>query len=258
MNYRYIILWAGNSGFGSGFGDEFDRKFTYNTWFISNYLSLRVRKLHIPTKGPFNMLFCNITNEKNLVKEKAVSSLSVNIHVEVEEIEKYLSMSNEVERFQYYLSLLERGYKIASYSYDIPIDSFLNLHQELRNNNYKNEWLFKKKNIKEYGIKIVLDHVLTSYDYKLRLSLFDTKNQFITEGCIYQTYPDDIFFNKNVRHLVVEDGKLIITDFLDHPQFVCELSDLSNGIVKSVCVDANTRKYIPNEENREKFERLKW
>ena len=204
------------------------------------------------------MLFCNITNEKNLVKEKAVSSLSVNIHVEVEEIEKYLSMSNEVERFQYYLSLLERGYKIASYSYDIPIDSFLNLHQELRNNNYKNEWLFKKKNIKEYGIKIVLDHVLTSYDYKLRLSLFDTKNQFITEGCIYQTFPDDIFFNKNVRHLVVEDGKLIITDFLDHPQFVCELSDLSKGVVKSVCVDANTRKYIPNEENREKFERLKW
>ncbi|UKK50981.1 hypothetical protein L6472_13370 [Prevotella sp. E13-17] len=258
MNYRYIILWAGNSGFGSGFGDEFDNKFNYNTWFVSNYLSLRIRKLHLPTDGPYNMLFCNITKDESLVKEKSVSSLSVNIHVSNEEIEKYLNMSTEVERFEYYLSLLERGYKLASISHDIPIESFLNLHQELRNNNYKNERLFKKKTLKGYGVKVVLEHVLTSYDYRLRMSLFDGKNHFINEGYIYQTYPDDVFFNKNVRHLVIEDGKLIITDFLDHPQFVCELSDLSKGIINSVCVDANTRKYMPNDENREKFERLKW
>ena len=56
----------------------------------------------------------------------------------------------------------------------------------------------------------------------------------------------------------IKDGYLIVTDFLDHPQFVCSLDDLSKGIVKSVCVDENTRKYIYNEENAEAFERLKW
>ena len=105
----------------------------------------------------------------------------------------------------------------------------------------------------------MLKHELTSYDYKLMLYIYDLKtNKSIGKGCVYQTFPDSILFDKNVRHLLIEDGKLIITDFLDHPQFVCELSDLSKGIIKSVCVDEKTRKYIPNEENREKFERLKW
>ncbi len=258
MNYRYIILWAGNSGFGSGFGDEFDRKFTYNTWFISNYLSLRVRKLHIPTDGSYNMLFCNITKKENLVKEKAVSSLSVNIHVEDEEIEKYLSMSNEVDRFQYYLSLLERGYRLASINHDIPIDSFLNLHQELRSNNYKNERLFKKKQLRDYGIRIELVHELTSYSYNLVLSVYDLQGNLISKNSIYETLPDDIYFNKNVRHLIIDNDNLVVTDFLDKPQFVCNLNELSNGIIKSKCVDDNTRKYIYNEQNAEKFERLKW
>lgn len=258
MNYRYIILWAGNSGFGSGFGDEFDRKFTYNTWFISNYLSLRVRKLHIPTDGPYNMLFCNITKKENDVREKAVSSLSVNIHVEDEEIEKYLNMSNEVDRFQYYLSLLERGYKLASVSHDIPIDSFLNLHQELRNNNYKNERLFKKKQLRDYGIKIELVHELTSYSYNLVLSVYDLQGNLIGKNSIYETLPDDIYFNKNVRHLIIDKNNLVVTDFLNKPQFVCSLNDLGNGIIKSECVNDNTRKYIYNEQNAEKFERLKW
>lgn len=258
MNYRYIILWAGNSGFGSGFGDEFDRKFTYNTWFISNYLSLRVRKLHIPTDGPYNMLFCNITKKENHVREKAVSSLSVNIHVEDEEIEKYLNMSNEVDRFQYYLSLLERGYKLASVSHDIPIDSFLNLHQELRNNNYKNERLFKKKQLRDYGIKIELVHELTSYSYNLVLSVYDLQGNLIGKNSIYETLPDDIYFNKNVRHLIIDKNNLVVTDFLNKPQLVCSLNDLGNGIIKSECVNDNTRKYIYNEQNAEKFERLKW
>ena len=64
MNYRYIILNA-RSGAGSGFGKEFDNRFDYNTWFISNYLSLQIRKLHIPSDGPYNMFFCQITREQS-------------------------------------------------------------------------------------------------------------------------------------------------------------------------------------------------
>ena len=258
MNYRYIILWAGISGFGSGFGDEFDSKFTYNTWFISNYLSLRVRKLHIPTDGPYNMLFCYITKDESIVTEKAVSSLTVGIHVEDKEIEKYLSMSNEVERFEYYLSLLERGYKQASAVRNVPIDVFQKLHQDFRDSGFKNERLFAKKMLRDLGIKIELYHVLTSYSYNLVLYVYDLHGELLCKNSIYKTFPDDLHFNKNVRHLVIDDGKLIITDFLNKPQFVCSLSDMSRGIVKSTCVDERTQKYIYNEQNAEKFKRLKW
>lgn len=257
MNYRYIIIYAGSSGYGSGFGEEFDRKFNDNTWFISNYLSLEIRKLHIPSEGPYNMLFCNITKGEDSVKIDSTSSLDVKIHISENEINSYHKYT-EVERFEFYLSLLEKGYRLASKFHDIPIDTFLALHQKFRANGYKNERLFKKKQLRDYKMKIELNHVLTSYNYNLILSVYDLNGKLIGKNSIYKTLPDDILFNKNVRHLVIDDGKLIVTDFLNHPQFVCSLDDLSRGIVKSVCVDENTRKYIPNEQNAEEFERLKW
>ena len=61
-----------------------------------------------------------------------------------------------------------------------------------------------------------------------------------------------------MRHLIFDNENLVVTDFLDKPQFVCNLNELSNGIIKSKCVNDNTRKYIYNEQNAEKFERLKW
>ena len=258
MNYRYIILYAGSSGFGSGFGDEFDSKFNYNTWFISNYLSLHIREMKIPTDGPYNMFYCNITKEEDSVKVMSTSSLNVKIHVEKEEIDKYLNLSVEKERFEYYLSLLERGYIEASKTRNIPISVFWSLHQDFRENGYKNERLFGKKILRNMGIKIELFHVLTSYSYNLILSVYDLQGNIIGKNSICKTLPDDIHFNKNVRHFVVNDESLVITDFLDKPQFVCSLKDLCKGIVRSKCVDKDTMNYIYNEHNAEKFERLKW
>ena len=257
MNYRYIVLYAGSSGYGSGFGDEFDSKFNYNTWFISNYLSLQIRKLHIPSSGAYNMLYCNITKGEDSVKISSTSSLNVKIHISENEINSYHKYT-EVERFEFYLSLLERGYQLASNYHNIPIDTFQSLHQKFRADGYRNERLFKKKQLRDYRIKIELNHVLTSYSYNLILSVYDLPGNLIGKNSIYETFPDDIFFNKNVRHLLIDDGKLIVSDFLNRPQFVCSLDDLSRGIVKSVCVNENTKKYIPNEQNAEKFERLKW
>ena len=204
------------------------------------------------------MICCNITKEKDSVREVSVACLDVKIHIEESEIIRYLKLSSEVERYEYYLSLLERGYKLASTIRTIPLDIFHKLHQNFREEGYKNERLFKKKQLRDYGIKIELNHVLTSYSYNLILSVYDLYGNLIGKNSIYETFPDDIFFNKNVRNLLIDDGKLIVSDFLNHPQFVCSLDDLSRGIVKSVCVNENTKKYIPNEQNAEQFERLKW
>jgi hypothetical protein len=258
MNYRYIILRASSSGFGSGFGDEFDKKFNDNTWFISNYLSLQIRKLRIPSDGPYNMFYCNITKGEESVIMSSNSVLNVKIHLEESEINKYKKLNIEKERFEFYLSLLEKGYNLASITRDIPTNTFLKLHQEFRGNGYKNERLFKKKYLKDYGIKIELYHVLTSYSYNLVLSVFDLHGKIIGENSIFETFPDDLLYNKTVRNIVIMDDNLVITDFLNQPQFICKLDELSMGIIKSVCVDDNTRKYIPNMSNIAEFNNLKW
>ena len=84
------------------------------------------------------------------------------------------------------------------------------------------------------------------------------KGLHMNSGYIFTTYPDDIFFNKEVRHLVITDNTLLITDFLNHPQIECQLDNLTNGIIKSKCLNENTKLYIPNEQNFEDFEKLKW
>lgn len=256
MNYRSIYL-SRKYPF-SGFGEEFDNKFRYNTWILCNYLSRSVRKLHIPTDGEYNLLSCSITKEKDDVRIVPVNSLCISLHVSEMEIKSYLAMHSEHDRFEFYFSLLERGYRLASHTHNVPISELLKIHQQFRNVGYKNEWLFKKKMFREYGIKVILDHVLTSYAYHLRLTVTDMKGKYINSGYIYTTYPDDIFFNKNVRHMIVTANTLVVTDFLNHPQFECQLEKLAKGIIKSTCLDENTRLYIPNENNIEKFARLRW
>lgn len=254
MQLRTILLRA---KYGD-FDDEFFIKFVDNANFVANFLSKRIRGCHVTTDGTYNMVNIQITNSQDSCQIKSVNSLSVEVHVTIEELTKYLKMRKEEERYEFYLSLLEKGYKVATKLKPIPVNTLLALHEEFRKNNYKNERLFKKKQIKEYGIKVMLIHTMTTYDYQLMLYVYNFKNDLLGKGCIYKTLPDEILFDKNVRHLIVEDGKLIVTDFLDQPQFVCQLEDLSKGIVNAVCVDENTKKYIPNDENKEKFERLRW
>ena len=256
MNYRYIYL-LHEYPF-SGFGKDFDDKFRYNTWILCNYLSRHVRKLHLPTDGEYNLLSCCITKEKERVRIITEKCLCVSLHVSEEEINAYQEMRDEHDRFEYYFSLLERGYRLASQAHEIPIDEFLKLHQMFRDAGYKNEWLFKKKMLHDYGIKVILEHVLTSYAYHLKLTVTDMKGLHMNSGYIFTTYPDDIFFNKEVRHLVITDNTLLITDFLNHPQIECQLDNLTNGIIKSKCLNENTKLYIPNEQNFEDFEKLKW
>lgn len=254
MELRHISLRA---DFGT-YDDIFFITFFDNANFISNFVSKRIRSYHIKTDGTYNAIAINITTNNSSCKIVPVNTLDVKIQFTMEEKKQYLRIKNEIERFEFYLSLLEAGYRLAETLKPIPEVILFSIHDEFRKNGYKNESLFKKKQLRDYGIKIELTHVLTSYNYNLVLSVYNLNGELIGKDSIYETFPDDILFNKNVRHLVIDDNKLIVTDFLDHPQFVCDLNDLSKGIVKSVCVDENTKKNIPNENNKDEFERLKW
>lgn len=254
MILRYIALRA---EYGL-YDDAFFHVFMDNVRFISNYLSRRIRSYHVETDGTFNMLSVSITPLTDSCQLESENVLAVKVYLNKDSMDKYMEMKDEMKRFEFYLSILEKGYIIASRNKNIPLEILLNLHQEFRLGGYRNEKLFKTKLIKEYGIKLKLLHVLSSYDYRLIMYVYNLKNVLIGEGTIYQTLPDEILFDKNVRNLEMDNNNLIVTDFLNHPQFVCSLDDLRKGIVKSECVDEHTREYISNEKNAADFERLKW
>lgn len=135
MQLRSIFLRA---KYGD-FDDEFFIKFVDNANFVANFLSKKIRGYHVTTDGTYNMVNIQITNSQDSCQIKSVNSLSVEVHVTIEEISKYLKMRKEKERYEFYLSLLEKGYKVAAKLKPIPVNTLLALHEEFRENNYKNE-----------------------------------------------------------------------------------------------------------------------
>jgi hypothetical protein len=221
MNLRYIVLHMNHD---SGYKDPFRDNFNLHSRFISNYLSIQIRKLKSETDGTFNMIAVsptlNIKNVCRVVGEKALdASISFNR-------DAYEQMT-EYEKYEYYLKLLENGYKICSQYKRIPLDNLLNLHQTFRENGYKNEWLHKKKKFKEYGIDVILNCFFTSFDFHLNMSVCDIKSKTeIVSGTVIRTLPDEVCFTPLYKDIIIENDKLCITEFQDRPKFVFNLSDI--------------------------------
>ena len=125
MNLRYIALHMSHE---SGYKDPFRDNFNLNSRFISNYLSIQIRKLKFETDGSFNMLgispSVDIKHVCRIVGEKA---LDAKVSFDKEAYERM----NELEKYEHYLQLLEEGYKICAQYKKIPLEQLLQIHQKL-------------------------------------------------------------------------------------------------------------------------------
>lgn len=231
MRIRYITLhirWPHESGFPD---EDFNDTFNWNARFISNYLSKAVRKLNLETDGTYKMISVNPDAKKNYSKIVSEFVLKNDILVSSEELEQYSQMTRLMDRYEFYLSLLERGYlQAAEFKEGVPVEALLSLHQQFRDGGYKNEWLFKKKPLRDLGIYIYLNCYFTTFDFRLELEAYDLKSKgLVTKGVILQTPPNELCYDYKFKQITIEQDKLIILDFLSHPRFEVNLRDLSNG-----------------------------
>jgi len=221
MNLKYIALYMDHE---SGYQDPFRDNFNLHSRFISNYLSIQVRKLKFETDGTFNMISVvpsiNIKHVCRIVGEKALDT-SVSFNKEAYE------RMNDMERYEYYLQLLEEGYKICGQYKKIPLEQLLNLQQTFRDNGYKNEWLHKKKKFKEDGIEVALNCFFTSFDFQLRMSVYDIESKMeLISGTVIRTLPDEVCFDSLYKDVVINNNELIVTEYQNRPKFKFLLSDI--------------------------------
>jgi hypothetical protein len=222
MKLRYIALYI---DYGSD--HLFRDTFNLNSRFISNYLSIQVRKLKFDTDGSYNMIAIepreDIRNVCRIVGEKA---LKVEVLFDKIAYEKMI----ETERYEYYLQLLEEGYKVCDQHKKIPLEQLLKIHQDFRDNDYKNEWLHKKKKFKEHGIEVALNCFFTTLDFKLRMTVYDIKSKTeLVSDTVIRTLPNEVCFAHFFKDIIIENNELIITEFQYRPKFKFSLSDILNG-----------------------------
>lgn len=221
MDLRYIAL---HINYDSGFVDPFRDNFNLHSRFISNYLSVQVRKLKFKTDNTFRMI-CVTPSIKSLYQYQKIVNNVLDVHIPFDK-EKYDQLK-EIEKYEYYLHLLEEGYNICSKHKNIPLSGLLSLHKQFRDGGYKNEWLHKKKRFKELNLEVILYCYFTSKDFRLKITInnLKTKEELIS-GFVIRTLPDEVCFQPLFKDVVIIDNILGITDSHDYPRFTFKLEDI--------------------------------
>lgn len=211
----------------SGYKDPFRDNFNLNSRFISNNLSMNIRKLKIQTDGEFNMIsIAPSLSIEHICRIIGDSALQARVTMNDETYNRM----NELNKYEYYLQLLEEGYKICTQYRKIPLDQLLKLHQDFRDKGYKNEWIHKKKKFKEFKIEVILYCFFTSFDFRLVMSVYDDKSKLeLVTGTVIRTLPDELCFNSLFKDIAIEKQYLFITDYQNRPKFKFLLSNILNG-----------------------------
>ena len=232
-----------------------------NERFICNWLSKAVRKLHIETSPQIKALaFTHSPIETSISIDFSEGIVHCNLLLSATDQERLQQMSILEDRYEFFLSYLERGYKAVSERIILPIDQLLDLHDQFRLNRYRNEWLFKKKMIREYGMYVFLKCCFTTFDFHLELEAYDLKKtHLIAKGVVFRSFPDEMCYEKDFRSIIVDGPYLKILNFLGNVEMVVDLEALAQGRVAVDYIDGQFLNWPErNESTRKAIERITW
>lgn len=235
-------------------------KIVSNSRFICNWMSKEVRKLHIDT-GPINMFcFTQSPEHEECKLSGCFKSLECFITISTKEQSVLKAMSSLTDRYEFYLSLLEKGYRAASTIIPFHIEQLLELHDKFRVGGYRNEWLFKKIIIREYGLYVYLKCYFTTFDFHMDIEAYDLKQTIlIAKGTVFQTCPDELFYQKDIRSIRVDGPKLLILNFLGETEIEVDLDALVYGRILVRYIDSYCLNWTERHESDQSFiKRMTW
>lgn len=225
MKIRYIALHINNE---SKIDAKFALKFNFRYRFISNFLSRGIRKYNLDSDDSFNMISVVPTLKISAVKDNLSNSV-IQAYVPLD-IDFY-QISNRKERYEYGLKLLEEGYRLCNGFREVPLSKLIMLHNDFRDNNYKNEWIHKKKKSKEHNIEIVLKCIFNEEDFRLEMTVEDLTTKIVlASGLVLRTLPDELFFSKLFKDILINEEEIVITEFHGRPKFKFIVDDLKRGV----------------------------
>lgn len=249
MNLRYISLGIDERVGGVMYSSDF----VYHTRFISNYFSKAIRKIKFVTDGTFDMISIRGTTDI-IEKEWMIRGFdALNILLPFNKA-KYEEIKG-TEDCNYYLELLECGFKRVSKFKSIPLDPLLNLIIEFKNGKCKNEWLHKRRKFKEYDIEVLLNCYFTTNYFQLiaTINQISTKKELV-KGIVIKTKPDEIHFDKMYNDILIYDHFIVITDKSNSAIVLIDIRDAKKGIFNKIFAPYVHSNDYTKEEN-EKFEK---
>lgn len=90
-----------------------------------------------------------------------------------------------------------------------------------------NEWGALVKD-ESRGIK---DISYDNFGNPVRIDFADGSYTENVYSATFRTYPDELCYDKDFRHMIIKENRIIITDFLDHPFFSISMDKLKEGVL---------------------------
>jgi hypothetical protein len=207
--------------------NELRYEFQQRTDFISDYFSKAIRKLKFKTDGTFKM----ISIEANESKIKPCSIVPVDVlKVELLFDRKRYEKIRGTKDCSYYLEILEQGFKSASTFKPIPLETLLNLIEEFKANDCKNEWLHKKRRFKEEDLEVILTCEFTTNYFQLvaTINQISTKKELV-KGVVIRTETGVSIHEGMYKDVIVKNDEIIITDKSDSPRIIIKKDNVFKG-----------------------------
>ena len=225
MYLRNIFLQINRDETWKQYDEYLIPRFGFNCYFVWHYLSKMIRRYHCGLDIDCKSISIQLTFGADCINPdktafKCLNCLNASIHIFKEEFDSYLHEPLSSKRYEYLLQWLERGYHYINQYYRLPLDILIDLHNMFRENEFRNESLFKAVTCKSSNNTVFLTKVLTEYDFHLKLEIVDrATKQLLLSGSVFRTLPDELCYKHLCRSVSVEGQKLIIYDFLEKPAF---------------------------------------
>lgn len=110
----------------------------------------------------------------------------------------------------YFANQLAIGLRRCASEYLIPLNEMLGWLADLKAKGYRNEWTFKEKSFRQFGIACRLECSMSLDEFSLRFRV-ERKGSMLFDQVILTTPPDEIAFQHRFKDIVVEGGYLAVT-----------------------------------------------
>ncbi len=128
---------------------------------------------------------------------------------------------------EYFIELLEEGFRKAARSHDIPLDLLLEGLKDFRAGGYKDEWLHQEKLLRPHRLKAALSCQVTMWEFILTLTVREGDKVLFSQP-IYRDLPDETCYHYSFKYLKHTPRRLKVTSRLwrEPPLFVMTLPGL--------------------------------
>lgn len=187
---------------------ELTSDFRYKSRSLCNYLDREVLKILKYKTDAFRRI-CIIG--KASPKDSYFINTSNVLTIEVKFDEKEYQSLHSDQLNEYFIRLLVKGLSKIKKHIDIPETELLNGIEHFRSIGYINQWTFKKKSIRDIGVKCFLDCNLTIDNFHLNLLIYKSK-ELIFEKEILKMAPDELLFVPYLKDIIFDGKNLEVID----------------------------------------------